>query len=83
MESTASYHIALFSYLTAKGYRVVIINPLLIANFTKLSLRKTKTDKKDAFTIAQFLILQKETLATGVTAPHRTQRCIPKKGEAR
>jgi len=45
MESTASYHIALFSYLTAKGYRV-IINPLLINNFAKRSLRKTKTDKK-------------------------------------
>jgi len=65
MESTASYHIALFSYLTAKGYRVAIINPLLIANFAKLSLRKTKTDKKDAFTIAQFLLLRKEALATG------------------
>jgi len=52
LESTASYHIALFSYLTAKGYRVALINPLLIANFTKLSLRKTKTDKKAASTIA-------------------------------
>jgi transposase len=52
MESTACYHMPLFSYLTAQGYRVVIINPLLIANFTKLQLRKTKTDKKDAFTIA-------------------------------
>src|SRR5512135_531156 len=72
MESTASYHIALFSYLTAKGYRVAIINPLLIANFAKLSLRKTKTDKKDAFTIAQFVLLRKETLATG--SPHLTER---------
>jgi transposase len=71
MESTASYHIALFSYLTAKGYRVAIINPLLIANFAKLSLRKTKTDKKDAFTIAQFLLLGKEALATG--SPHLTE----------
>ncbi len=62
LESTACYHIALFSYLTAKGYRVVIINPLLIANFVKLQLRKTKTDKKDALTIAQFLLLKKETL---------------------
>ncbi len=53
MESTASYHIALFSYLTAKGYRVAIINPLLIANFAKLSLRKTKTDKKAASTIGE------------------------------
>jgi len=45
LESTACYHIALFSYLTAQGYRVVIINPLLISNFVKLQLRKTKTDK--------------------------------------
>ena len=69
MESTASYHIALFSYLTAKGYRVAIINPLLIANFAQLSLRKTKTDKKAAFTIAQFLQQQKETLATRIDSP--------------
>ncbi len=62
LESTACYHIALFSYLTAKGYRVVIINPLLISNFVKLQLRKTKTDKKDALTIAQFLMLRKEVI---------------------
>jgi len=52
MESTACYHIPLFSYLTAKGYRVAIINPLLINHFAKRSLRKTKTDRKDAYTIA-------------------------------
>jgi transposase len=62
LESTACYHVALFSYLTAKGYKVVIINPLLISNFVKLQLRKTKTDKKDALTIAQFLVLRKEAL---------------------
>jgi len=62
LESTACYHIALFSYLTAKGYRVVISNPLLISNFVKLQLRKTKTDKKDALTIAQFLMLKREAL---------------------
>ena len=62
LESTACYHIALFSYLTAQGYRVVIINPLLISNFVKLQLRKTKTDKKDAHTIAQFLMLRKDAL---------------------
>ena len=62
LESTACYHIALFSYLTAKGYRVAIINPLLISNFVKLQLRKTKTDKKDALTIARFLMLRREAL---------------------
>jgi transposase len=67
MESTASYHLLLFSYLTAQGYGVVIINPLLINNFAKRSLRKTKTDKKDAFTIAQFLLREKEAFAPQAT----------------
>jgi transposase len=62
MESTASYHMPLFTYLAAEDYRVVVINPLLVNNFSKRSLRKTKTDKKDALTIAQFLLQEKETL---------------------
>jgi len=67
MESTASYHIPLFAYLTAQDYRVVVINPLLINGFSKRSLRKTKTDKKDALTIAQFLMQEKAILS--VKAP--------------
>lgn len=63
MESTASYHVNLFSYLTAKGMNTVIVNPLLVSNFTKLSLRKTKTDKKDALVIAQFLLIHKDSLS--------------------
>jgi transposase len=62
MESTACYHINLFSYLTAQGIRAIVINPLLIANFAKLTLRKTKTDKKDASTIAQFLFVHRDTI---------------------
>ncbi len=56
MESTGCYHINLFSFLTSQGIRAMVINPLLISNFAKLSLRKTKTDKKDAMTIAKFLM---------------------------
>jgi transposase len=64
MESTASYHIALFTYLAAQDYSVVVISRLLINNFSKRSLGKTKTDKKeDALTIAQFLLQEKETLS--------------------
>ncbi len=73
MESTASYHLPLFSYLTAQGYGVVIINPLLINNFAKRSLRKTKTDKKDAFTIAQFLLREKEVFAPQTTDHRATE----------
>jgi transposase len=56
MESTGCYHINLFAFLCSEGVGCVVINPLLISNFARLSLRKTKTDKKDALTIAQFLL---------------------------
>ncbi len=62
VESTGCYHLNLFSFLTGKGFRCFIINPLLIANFSRLSLRKTKTDKKDAMSIAQFILLHSDTL---------------------
>ena len=62
MESTGCYHINLFSFLISRGIRALIINPLLIANFAKRSLRKTKTDRKDARTIAKFLMENKEEI---------------------
>ncbi len=67
MESTASYHVNLFSYLVSEGYRVILINPLLISNYVKMQLRKTKTDKKDAVVIAQFLLANGATLNQRVT----------------
>ncbi|MEI8173631.1 MAG: IS110 family transposase [Deltaproteobacteria bacterium] len=67
MESTASYHVNLFSYLVSEGYRVLLINPLLISNYVKMQLRKTKTDKKDAVVIAQFLLSNGDTLVQRVT----------------
>ena len=69
MESTACYHINLFSFLTSKGFSVIIINPLLISNFMKLQLRKTKTDKKDAGVIAEFLRMKKDSLRQNVLSP--------------
>ena len=63
MESTGCYHINLFSFLTAQGIQAMVINPLLIANFAKRSLRKTKTDKKDARTIAKFLMENQEEIS--------------------
>lgn len=62
MESTGCYHINLFSFLSDKGANAVVINPLLISNFAKLSLRKTKTDKKDSLTIARFLLVHKDSI---------------------
>jgi len=67
MESTASYHVNLFSYLVCEGYKVLLINPLLISNYVKMQLRKTKTDKKDAVVIAQFLLTNGDTLIQRAT----------------
>ena len=62
MESTGCYHINLFSFLSSKEVNAVVINPLLISNFAKLSLRKTKTDKKDSLTIARFILIHKDSI---------------------
>ena len=70
MESTACYHMNLFSFLLAGGYAAVIINPLLISNFVKLQLRKTKTDKKDALVIAQYMLMHVDALAQASISPH-------------
>ena len=70
MESTACYHINLFSFLAAQNYKVVIINPLLICNYVKLQLRKTKTDKKDAHAIAQYLLAQCDGLSMRTVSAH-------------
>jgi transposase len=72
MESTACYHINLYSFLSAKGIETIVINPLLIANFAKLSLRKTKTDKKDASTIAQFILAHRDSV-TQLAVPQDLQ----------
>jgi transposase len=63
MESTGCYHTNLLCFLATAGIQCFVINPLLIANFAKLSLRKTKTDKKDAMVIAQFLLIHKDSLS--------------------
>ncbi len=63
MESTGCYHINLYSFLTSQGIRTMVVNPLLIANYAKLSLRKTKTDKKDARTIAKFLLDHRQEIS--------------------
>jgi transposase len=55
IESTSIYHIPVFYFRNNHKFRSVVINPCLIEKFSKLNLRPTKTDKKDASTIADFL----------------------------
>lgn len=57
LEDTGHYALNLLDFLHEQGAKVYTYNPLLIKEFAKsLSLRKTKTDKKDARTIALKLL---------------------------
>ncbi len=57
LEDTGHYTFNLLNFLHEQVYQVYTDNPLLIKEFAKsLSLRKTKTDKKDARVIALKLL---------------------------
>jgi transposase len=62
MESSGVYHMTLYSFLKEKEFDVSLINHLLISSFTKLSLRKTKTDRKDSKEIAKYLLMVDENV---------------------
>jgi transposase len=61
MEATGHYWYALHEYLTSpatpgnNGYQVVVLNPLQTAQQSRKQIRKAKTDKKDARTIARLM----------------------------
>ncbi len=83
MESTGCYHINLFSFLSSQGIRTMVVNPLLIANFAKFSLRKTKTDKKDALTIAKFLLDHREEISQlSLSQDHQDLRDLSRERES-
>ena len=57
LEATGHYSYNILGYLLDKGLPTYVINPLHINLYRKsLSLRKTKTDKVDAHTIAAMLL---------------------------
>lgn len=57
LEATGHYGLNLKLFLEKNNYTFMEFNPLLVKEFSKsLSLRKTKTDKVDAMTIAQKLL---------------------------
>lgn len=55
LEATGHYWLALYSFLVNKGYSVVVINPYQSDAWRKVHLSVVKTDKEDAFLIADIL----------------------------
>lgn len=54
MEVTGPYYLRVATYLYQKGFRVSVINPLVIKRFCQMRLIRAKTDKADAKMIALY-----------------------------
>ncbi|WP_461811029.1 IS110 family transposase [Faecalimonas sp.] len=57
LESTAHYSNNLVRYLVAEFYKVCVLNPIKTSQMRKNNIRKTKTDKVDAYVIAKTLMM--------------------------
>jgi transposase len=55
LEATGHYWLALYSFLIDNGWTVKVINPIQSDAFRNMYIRKTKTDRKDSFIIAEVL----------------------------
>lgn len=53
LEATGHYHLPILDFLESQGYSPIILNPLIAQRAKKSSLRKVKTDAKDAFHLAE------------------------------
>lgn len=55
MEATGHYWLNLYSFLAGRGFHVRMLNPIQSDAARNLYIRKTKTDAKDAFILADLL----------------------------
>lgn len=55
LEATGHYWLSLYSYLTQKGFKIFVLNPYTSDAWRKMYLSSTKTDKEDAFLIAEII----------------------------
>ena len=56
MEETGNYHLPIYKYLTKKGYETGKDNALKVKKYLDREIRKSKTDKKDARKLGEYVI---------------------------
>ena len=54
METTGNYHFPVASFLYDSGFYVSVVNAMLVHSYGNNSLRRAKTDKKDAIKLANY-----------------------------
>lgn len=56
MEFSGSYYLPLASYLYTQSIKVYVVNPLSVKRYSQMKFYRTKTDKKDASIIREYVI---------------------------
>ena len=82
MEATSRYGEALALFLHEQGHQVSLINPARIKAYAEAQLRRNKTDKEDAKTIADFCRTQSLEWWTPPTAAQRELQAMVRHLEA-
>ncbi len=54
MEATGSYHFKVAKMLNKLGYKVSVVNPLVIKRYSEMKMLRAKTDSVDAKVIAEY-----------------------------
>ena len=54
MEATGNYHLPVAGFLYNSGFYVSVVNAMLVHDYGNNSLRRAKTDKKDAIKLANY-----------------------------
>ena len=54
MEATGNYHLPVASFLHDSGFYISVVNAILVHGYRNNSLRRAKTDKKDAIKLANY-----------------------------
>ena len=62
MEASGPYHLRLALFLSKSGYKVSVVNPLIIKRYSQMLMLRAKTDKKDAKTISEYGSFTKPSL---------------------
>ena len=68
LEATGHYWLTLYETLTTAGFAVVVLNPLQVHAYRRSGIRKCKTDRSDAFWIADYVRIS-QTPPTPATLP--------------
>lgn len=62
MEATGPYYLKLACHLHEHGFKVSVVNPLVIKRFSQMRLLRAKTDKADAKLIAAYALTEQPSL---------------------